>query len=644
LCTKETKAQTTAFVKAQDLKKIDQIDKYRKVVIAVNQWKKVPKWINTLKAAERKIIMNTSLFYESPFSPELNVNLVKPFEFMQIVDDKTPRDTTLEDLLLNAKIDFPVTDYDFSSELPSRTTGIASPSTIIDGTARFLVNRTKQELEIAFFDEFRKRIERDTLMPFLLPETHRLLRYQDYFQAPTMGSLWTTAFENDLNNMPLNMDKFLRLQCPQYYDSTALFVFSLGINCFGQLKEGIKVPTLLDNLTEDFAFIDNKQNLLNKKIYNTFKFLNILSNELIESKEGQSNFKWIERTAFKELGAAGQRYFWTLVYRQNMEFFDKNIGKMTNVKKFDGSYRVVGDFLDVYSKLNNAISLSTSEDSPSAAALAVTQQIIRGVELYARIDTLFNPDHKGSKMLFYDQFLPIAESSLSIMTHAQKKEYGAMSLQIVKSMEAILIPMYGKKAPERLKILFFYMNFMVDVITAEDGVKIEKIIARYALPSQSYRLKRNSNFSISINSFSGLSLGTEKTLAENNIAGVSKWGAIGGVTAPIGTALNWGKKGKNKESAYSLFVPIIDIGAAFSYRWSNSASGFPDDLRWSQVFSPGAYFVWGIPRTPITAVVGGQLTPKLRNINITGTNVVSNTIRFGVNLSVDIPFFNLYKR
>ena len=230
------------------------------------------------------------------------------------------------------------------------------------------------------------------------------------------------------------------------------------------------------------------------------------------------------------------------------------------------------------------------------------------------------------------------------MSHAEKHEYGVMSLQTVKAMEQILTPIYGKKAPEQLKTFFFYMNFMVDVITAEDGISVEKIIARYALPPQSYRLKRHSKFSLSLNAFPGMSGGFEMLQNPVNQTNTTTWGSVGGVTAPIGLAISKGKMGKKEDLSLSLFIPVIDIGAAFMYRWSDDAQGFPADLRWSQVFSPGAYFVMGIPRMPITIAAGGQLTPKLRDIT-NGTSVIHrNAARFGVNATVDVPFFNLYKK
>jgi hypothetical protein len=61
---------------------------------------------------------------------------------------------------------------------------------------------------------------------------------------------------------------------------------------------------------------------------------------------------------------------------------------------------------------------------------------------------------------------------------------------------------------------------------------------------------------------------------------------VTGITAPIGVAFSWGKKrkvlgGYERDSrgghSLSLFVPIVDIGAAFSYRWSqgDEINGFP---------------------------------------------------------------------
>jgi len=183
---------------------------------------------------------------------------------------------------------------------------------------------------------------------------------------------------------------------------------------------------------------------------------------------------------------------------------------------------------------------------------------------------------------------------------------------------------------------------MVDVLSAESTPEIKSIIYKYAEPAGSFRVKRQSNFSVSLSSYPGLHLGFEST-SDNN----DNTSFVTGVTAPIGPSINWGNKlmgnGK-KEHSISLYFPVIDIGAAFSYRWKNDeAEGFPENIKWQQILSPGIHGVWGIGNTPLALMVGAQYTPLLRNITDENNVLQPNAWRFGTTITVDIPFFHFHK-
>jgi hypothetical protein len=205
----------------------------------------------------------------------------------------------------------------------------------------------------------------------------------------------------------------------------------------------------------------------------------------------------------------------------------------------------------------------------------------------------------------------------------------------------------------------FYANFMTDVITSDSTTDLQEIIDKYAAPVGSYSLKRKNAFSLDINAYPGLYAGVEQPIASSR--GVSQSAFVTGITAPIGVAFSWGKKrkvlgGYERDSrgghSLSLFVPIVDIGAAFSYRWSqgDEINGFPK-IKFAQIFAPGCYLVWGVKNTPIALKVGAQITPQLRDVNVTSssgglTNTVSEVsmLRYGMTLSVDIPVFHLFEK
>lgn len=251
---------------------------------------------------------------------------------------------------------------------------------------------------------------------------------------------------------------------------------------------------------------------------------------------------------------------------------------------------------------------------------------------------------------------------------SQKKTFESIqkSLSEVKNIDELMAQNNTKvqeKQKERLKAKFdqitFYANFMTDVITSDSTTDLQEIIDKYAAPVGSYSLKRKNAFSLDINAYPGLYAGVEQPIASSR--GVSQSAFVTGITAPIGVAFSWGKKrkvlgGYERDSrgghSLSLFVPIVDIGAAFSYRWSqgDEINGFPK-IKFSQIFAPGCYLVWGVKNAPIALKVGAQITPQLREVNVaTSSGGLTNTVsevsmlRYGMTLSVDIPVFHLFEK
>jgi len=196
------------------------------------------------------------------------------------------------------------------------------------------------------------------------------------------------------------------------------------------------------------------------------------------------------------------------------------------------------------------------------------------------------------------------------------------------------------------------------------------VIEAAALPVQSYRLKRNSRFSISLNSYAGVFFASEQL---NNSNAKNKTSGLIGVTAPVGIGFNWGlttkdendyskypskttvKKGGGKieKSSYykghslSLFTSLVDVGALATFRLNDDQTPV-DELEWQNVLAPGAHIIWGIGKTPLSLGVGAQYGPELRKVTakegVATTTINSRGWRFGVSFIVDIPLLQLYRK
>jgi hypothetical protein len=198
----------------------------------------------------------------------------------------------------------------------------------------------------------------------------------------------------------------------------------------------------------------------------------------------------------------------------------------------------------------------------------------------------------------------------------------------------------------RARILAFaqFIDLTAKAKTAED---FEKAIEAFALPVGSYRVKREAKFNISINAYPGFFIGGETLIDAGAAINGSPTAFLVAFTAPIGPAFSWGTKKKN---VFTIFTPVIDIGAVTSLRFNGSQSELPE-ITFQNVLAPGVYFFKGFHGTPFTIGAGTQYGPALRTIkdqskSSTDPNATVDkaSFRFGVNFTIDIPIVNLSTR
>jgi hypothetical protein len=200
--------------------------------------------------------------------------------------------------------------------------------------------------------------------------------------------------------------------------------------------------------------------------------------------------------------------------------------------------------------------------------------------------------------------------------------------------------------------LLKYGTFMATVVQAKSSEEIENVIESFALPAGSARIKRESQFNVSLNAYCGLYTGYER------INGVDKrWNGkfnSYGLTAPVGIAASWGGGCRNNNhlyhSSYSIFFSAVDIGALAAFRFANDTIAQVPNILLKDILSPGLFLSYGIPRVPISLNFGMQIGPNLRKVNSpnstnpAGFNDYRDKMyyRYSVSVCVDIPVLNFY--
>ena len=161
----------------------------------------------------------------------------------------------------------------FESSLNPPNISKTLPSVVVDALAQFLVQRTKEELTLAFFEQFRNEVNATNEFRTLLPNTNFLLQTQeDVFRIPSMGAVWVESFQSDIQNLLPNLERLI-LTDTAYQDlaqkpMTQVFRLAFNLvdlslkgekplNTLAILKERFGEDTALSGLSEIFANPNN---------------------------------------------------------------------------------------------------------------------------------------------------------------------------------------------------------------------------------------------------------------------------------------------------------------------------------------------------------------------------------------------------
>ena len=542
---------------------------------------------------------------------------------------------------------------------------------IVDATAQFLVDRVKEELLLAFFDRFLSRVDQSTELTALLPNTYFLLKNNDVFQVPSMGEVWMTAFEEDLLAIPQNFHLMVQTH-PDYFElknKPELQLFMMAGFIHDKIQDESNLIKIIESFYEKFKETDTQ-------LIQMVGVVGLIRENLTEN---DIDDKLVSPEGFQNLFEENEDaplYFSALVYQQERELFDRIkipqlstqliLGDLIKTNFVDFT-KTAGQFLTRMKKLESSKSefdnkkylKEEQKERYHEAVLEFANSVFEFLDFSIELAYFSNPELYYTSS-YFKAYRPIAKNTIQAIGAGQQKDYGQLMIYSMQMMEPLVQVRLDqlenklgdgddKRIKKEIKILqgavknfMYYGGFMVDVLSANSTSDIKGIINKYAAPVGSYRVKRQSKFSVSLSSYPGLYGGWESTYDGNESESF-----VTGVTAPIGLSLNWGNSFygmKAKGHSFSLYAPIVDIGAAFSYRWSNSeGEGFPEEIKWEQIISPGMHVVWGIGNTPMALMIGAQYTPLLRKITDQNNELQPNAWRFGATVAVDIPIFHFYR-
>ncbi|WP_157961140.1 hypothetical protein [Lutibacter citreus] len=614
----------------------------------------------------KNALNNFRFFLDNPFNKDLEQINVK--ELMKIIKDirAVNIETTkiapiyLDSLILDEVLVVGSNNHDLISN-STASSGKSLPTEIIDAMSRFLVERTKQELTLTFFDNFRSKLSDTLYFPIklnnntininiqaktLLPNTFLLIDNRQFFDVPSLGQTWITAFKKDLNNLPKTSANIIK-ENKEFRNSDIGKYFLLTYEIIDKVEKGYHPIEIL----EDINYSNLDYDINNFDTY--FGLFSLVAKNCTKVDEFENKKDWINMSDILEYDYEyNAKYFLGLIYQQgvNSKLFEnikvKNNNTVITLKELitkDNYYILYNGVKKIVSELNNVkntleITKKTEGEDSLKIYFSYLNSVLKALNNSIEISfKLYNDeDYYGSNL--YKKYLPISKDIEIFFGSIGSENYGESLLSTISFLKHVSDV---DSDNELINSLIYYGNFLVDVINASENknVDIKEIINNYALPVGSYRIKRRFDYSIDVSAYPGLYFGYEHSNSESGNFGI---------TAPIGFSVSTRNKKLTPEaelsSSSSLFFSIIDIGAPFSYRFKNdSAEGLPENITWKQIFSPGFYFIYGFKNAPLALSLGCQFTPLLREIEINNVLDEKSVLRTSLALMVDIPLFNLSK-
>lgn len=558
-------------------------------------------------------------------------------------------------------------------------------TTFADGIGKFLADRTKEEINIAFFDKFKIVLQDNPELAQMFPATSKYLNVIMTHEYSNMLSSLREAFERDLKNIP------------QHIISLASMDKSICEKCSNKDKK-IRCEERIDKIKNSFEKPEGKaviisliiiNDLINKK--NPADILtDLASHQLLQNSKNQfggivkiadvfstslrsqsSDRIWITTGEIESLvkDPIAFKIYIGLMYQtfknEDVKIGDIRVAEQLNILGIQGKYNVTQKYIVGLVSTGNALSESfldlkkTTADNRAEKASVFLGSFKKFMEHVTEYETLglgLPPVPEEGMIISFatGQGLEIAQNILA-------KNYSAAILSSVILLDEVLITKlettgsYCRNEENIDKINFKqgvlkYGTFMANVINAENSDDVKKAIQAVALPPGSSSIKKNTNFNIALQAYTGISVGREVP----NLGTPANQGAFFNamsIYAPVGisfsTALKSHKNPANKYNAGSLsaMFTVIDVGAIFAYRFKDPGSTLGDSIkiRLENIIAPGLNVVYGIPKVPISIGTGIQWQPslvRLTNANATITN--KSGVRWQIFLTFDLPVLNLY--
>jgi hypothetical protein len=550
-----------------------------------------------------------------------------------------------------------------------------------DGLAKFLIERSKEELNVAFFRKFEGFLKEYPEIKVAFPTTVSFINNISAYNYTAMLPALKAAFQKDLNAL---CGDLIKLRDPANYGSDYLASKAridaicnfLNNDVAGRSVIGALIIT--DNIIKGDNAADAISNLASDQICNTNEankddilsnsilFTDLISKSLRSKDDGRI---WVTKQEVSVLvdDDNALNIYLGLLYASDQKNIHKiHFGNITFASfltdlsagwpgyapEFKSKFKRVAQSASAVS--DNSKTINSDKKSGNQSSILVYADYASSISTFLKNamnfmqqNNLVNPN-LASIETQVKTFTGVIDDATNICYDIKSQNYSAMIMQSSLLLTQLLADKYTFKSD-----FIKYGTFMAGIVEAKSSDDVKAVFDAAVLPVGSSSVKRLTNFNVAINAYIGLAGGAE--YMPQSVG--QEWKPVIGATAPVGVAFSWGNihNGKRRKpidtsnkkggQSFTIFVPLIDVGAIATFRLGDDSTKIASNILLKDIIAPGLYLYYGFGNCPISLGIGGQVGPQLRDVTAKNINETQNIyFRFGLNLVVDIPFFNLYTK
>lgn len=476
------------------------------------------------------------------------------------------------------------------------------------------INQTNS-LEIAF-SELAKSIEQNKADLVYFPGSSKPARSQLQQSILFTARLITYLKDHDISTIYQDQAKFQEI-------SKLLIALSLNNTNVVKLEKLDEVAAIIKNIYNDYRILKDQVN----SYQNILKLDPTTDYEGFKKYKGEAVVDILKQTANLMLSGAQ--------ILKHIQFTDEPITALFTPLKM-----IVKDATSVSSQSINKI-ICTFELRRDKKGVKLIFKAGDGPNQEYKLDKDFvnlviNNASFGMRIVNYDKIKDLnialeysiepaedsgalSYSKASIIKQANNCLESYFLIREEKYREAIslMIPDILLSLKERFGIDAGVLNLVTqtlqiggEVSSAKNSQEIKNIIAAYAFPVASYKLKRGLNNTLMLNAYTGFAPYTSVYTATGQFRPA--------ILAPIGLEFTFPILPKAKfHKSLGIMMNIIDVGNIINYKLLGEDADSGEAVNFARVFAPGIFFTYGVShKIPMSILVGYEMNPGRASLGV----------------------------